>query len=137
MTPEIRRAALLVAAKATMIASLGCSGGRTPAPAAEPAPAAPPVSCAEHLGALATAKPDQLPASDPLHGRANVYGAFTDVDARGSARTLECCDEELTRDGSGAAHRWECCSALPESKADALMIACTPWGPPCPPELLA
>ncbi len=150
MSPEVRRAALLAAAKTTFIVSLGCSSNLRPSSPAAPsaAPEATPEStvtakvlpCGQHLDALATAQPEQLPASDPLHDRPGVYGAFTDIAARGSERTRECCSEELTRDDSGAAHRWACCSALSDANGNtpnAPGAACTPWGPPCPPELLA
>jgi hypothetical protein len=63
MTPEIRRAALRMAAKAALLTTLGCSGGApapaTPlahqgdAPASAPAPAP---SCATYLAGLPTAK---------------------------------------------------------------------------------
>lgn len=153
MSPEVRRAALLAAAKTTFIVSLGCSSNLQPSSPAAPPPAstassatpdapvaAPVLPCAQHLDGLATANPEQLPASDPLHDRLGVYGAFTDIAARNSERTRECCTEELTRDHGGAAHRWACCSALSDADGNTPSIqgsACTPWGPPCPPELLA
>ncbi len=136
MKPEIRRAALRAAAKAALVMTIGCSGGKgSPPPSSttpDPVPVAAGASCADHLGGLATAKPEALAADDPLRSRGEVYGAFADVAARQSARTQECCAEALERDGSSAAQRWECCSALP---ATAQAMACTPWGPPCPPQM--
>ena len=139
MTPEVRRAALRAAAKTAFVATLvGCSGASKPATEAPPSNAAPPaaaapVSCAAHLDGLATAKPKDLPASDPLHGRNDVFGAFTDVAARSAARTVECCKETLEKDGAQAKHRWECCSTFAINEQP---FACTPWGPPCPPEMV-
>lgn len=144
MSPEVRRAALRTAAKATFIVSVGCSNVPPPAAPAEPATApvtAPvtvtttaPATCGEYLDGLARVDHNGLAASDPLRERADVYGAFVDVTARSSERTQQCCLEELQRDSSGAAHRWACCSALaPQSNIGS---ACSPWGPPCPPELL-
>lgn len=135
MTTDVRRTALRAAAKCAIIVTLGC-GGRT-APA-QPEPDVPPVaepSCAEYLASLETV--DQVPEGDPLHGQLDVYGAFADVEARSSARTRECCTEQLVAGGSGAAQRWECCSALGDVPEGAEPSACTPWGPPCPPEMPA
>ncbi len=157
MSPEIRRAALLIAAKTTILTTIGCSNGLSPAPgpaptsdtptagspaaAAPTTPAATPAAtaqkpCAEHLDGLATIDTSKLPNNDPLHGDTTVFGAFADVAARNDPRTQECCREELTRDNSAAAHRWACCSALPEKDREGQAMACTPWGPPCPPPLL-
>ncbi len=143
MSPEVRRAALLAAAKTTFIVSLGCSSNVQPGasrPESVTPPAAPEVSCAEHLGGLAQTKMGEaLPASDPLHDKPGVYGAFTDIAARTSERTQQCCSEALT-DGNGeSAYRWACCSALIDQngqRPDDRFMACTPWGPPCPPALL-
>jgi hypothetical protein len=139
MRPEIRRAALRAAAKAALVMSIGCSSGPgSPAPSNTtttqgPQPAA--TSCAAHLDALAVVKPEELAADDPLHARMDVYGAFADRAARDSARTQACCEETMIADGSNAAHRWQCCSALASLPAGAEPSACTPWGPPCPPEM--
>jgi hypothetical protein len=35
------------------------------------------------------------------------------------------------KSGAGSKLRWECCSALASDPSG----ACTPWGPPCPPEM--
>ena len=78
----------------------------------------------------------ELPPGDPLHGKLDVYGAFADVGARTAPRTQACCTEELVKHGSGATARFECCSALGDLPAGARGSACTPWGPPCPPEML-
>lgn len=155
MSPEVRRAALLIAAKATIFTAIGCSGGLQPAagpaptsdpPAAAdkgaPAPAADVAAaesktCAQHLDGLVMVKnTSELPDNDPLRGDMTVYGAFADVAARSDPRTQECCREELKQDVAGAPHRWACCSALGDSDPEVAM-ACTPWGPPCPPALLA
>ena len=138
MTPEIRRAALRMAAKTALILSLnGCGGGAaTPPPVANATgdqPPAPAASCEQHLSSLAVVKRDALAPDDPLAKRNDVYGAFADIVARTSARTQQCCHEELDKQGARAAHRWACCSAL--GPTDGTGIACTPWGPPCPPEM--
>jgi hypothetical protein len=142
MTPEIRRAALRAAAKAALVVSLGslgalgCSGGARTAPSnttattPDPTPVAE-ATCDEYLAGLEVTK-GPLPDGDPLKDAPAVYAAFVDVAARAAARTQECCTEQLARDNAQAAQRFECCSAL-GTAADAM--ACTPWGPPCPPAM--
>jgi hypothetical protein len=93
-------------------------------------------SCVAHLDTLPKVKPNDLAANDPLKAKRGVYGAFANVKDREAARTQSCCGEEMTAFGSSAKHRWECCSALPALPADAEQSACTPWGPPCPPEMV-
>jgi hypothetical protein len=143
MTPEIRRAALRAAAKAALVVSVGCSGGAKTAPPPEnttgstgsAVAAAAPMSCADHLASLAKGAPESLPEGDPLRGKPGVYGeVYTDRAARESARTQECCTEEINNHGSQAQARWECCSAL-TAQTDKSTAACTPWGPPCPPAM--
>jgi hypothetical protein len=75
-----------------------------------------------------------LPDGDPLKGRHDQYGAFADPAARTAARTVACCTEVLAHDGTQADARWPCCSALAVTTGEQPM-ACTPWGPPCPPEM--
>jgi hypothetical protein len=67
-----------------------------------------------------------------MKGKVGVYGVFKDPAARTAAQTVSCCQEALGAQGASSKHRWECCSAL-DDKAD--RAACTPWGPPCPPEM--
>lgn len=144
MTPEIRRAALRAAAKTALVVSLGCSGSSkgpqptptnvAPAPATEPAKTEP--ACDEYLASLATVKSrEQLAEGDPLRDKPEVYAAFSDVALRESPKTKECCTAALVRDGAGAKQRFECCSALGDVPDGATPSACTPWGPPCPPEM--
>jgi hypothetical protein len=136
MTPEIRRAALRMAAKTALILSVGCGGSPPPAPVQNTTPAVPaPVveACEPYLGKLAVVKREELADDDPLRQRNDVYGAFADAVARQSARTQQCCQEELDAKRAQAAHRWACCSALPQGAQNG--AACTPWGPPCPPEM--
>ena len=139
MTPEIRRAALRMAAKTAFVASIGCSGGQAPRPTSNIAPAngSAVADCATYLGGLASVDMDgvhTLASTDPLHDKPGVYGAFVDLTVRGSARTHECCNEELAK-GAGAPHRWACCSAVDNVVPAGGGAACTPWGPPCPPEM--
>lgn len=144
MTPEIRRAAIRAAAKAALVAGLaGCGGDPKPAPAGpsnaattEPAAPAAAVDCTTLLAGLATVKQDELPDGDPAKTRPDVYGAvFADRARREAPETQQCCTEELTRSGAQSKLRWECCSALPQDGQ--VGIACTPWGPPCPPAMPA
>jgi hypothetical protein len=136
MSPETRRAALLAAAS-TLVTTLACSSPPTPNDPATPA-TDPPLSeraCAKHLASLAMAHPDELPDGDPLKTNdGSIYGAFTDVAARSDPKTQRCCEASLTRGGPHSDHRWACCSALPGLPA--VRMACTPWGPPCPPALV-
>lgn len=64
-----------------------------------------------------------------------------------------CCDEELSKHGSMTPYRWDCCAAYDETATlqtdeDGNVIpwsaptgmqkhgwACTPWGPPVPPQM--
>jgi hypothetical protein len=140
MTPEIRRVALRAAAKAALVVSLaGCSGGtRSPAPppANTTGRAADPITelaCPAYLDGLATTTREALAKDDPLKKQVGVYGAFADVAARGSAKTKDCCTQDLKANGSSSKHRWACCSALGKPHDNG--AACTPWGPPCPPEM--
>lgn len=140
MTPEIRKAALRIAAKTALVMTIGCSGGGSSTKATPPANtggsgATAVVACDAYLGGLATVEKDKLPAGDPLKERMDVYGnVFANVAERTAARTKECCTEELAAHSSSSKLRWECCSAL---DANSNAMACTPWGPPCPPEMPA
>lgn len=139
MRSETRRAALRAAAKVAIVVSLGCGPPRAePVVTRPPETTAEPAStptCAEHLAGLEVVSTDGLPEGDPLREEPNAYEAFVDVGARTDARTLECCTEGLVASGSGAPHRFACCSALGDVPEGADPTACTPWGPPCPPEL--
>ena len=138
MTPQTRRAALRMAAKAAMVLTVGCSGGQhaTPPPSNTATPTgSAPVACKPYLAGLAQSHVADLPADDPLHGKPDIYGAFTDIAARQSAQTQQCCADELNA-GVESAYRWACCSALGHAPPNHL-AACTPWGPPCPPEMPA
>ncbi len=144
MTPEIRRAALRMAAKAAMLGAIGCSAPAPHGPATTPAPgnAAPAptafASCDAYLGGLATYDLDvksRLATDDPLKKRSDVYGAFASVAERSAPRTHECCTAQLVAAGSQAKQRWACCSALDAVPAGAEPTACSPWGPPCPPAM--
>ena len=134
MTPEIRRAALRMAAKAALILSVGCGSSPPPAPVQNTTPATPvEEACEPYLGKLAVVQREDLAADDPLRQRNDVYGAFADAVARQSARTQQCCHEELDAKHAQAPHRWACCSAVAPGTEHG--TACTPWGPPCPPEM--
>lgn len=143
MTPEIRKAALRIAAKTALVVTMGCSGGGSSAKATPPTntggtASAVVVACDAHLGGLAKIQKDQLAADDPLKARMDVYGeVFANVGERTAPRTQECCTEELVKHGTGSKFRWECCSALADVPQGAEPSACTPWGPPCPPEMPA
>jgi len=63
-----------------------------------------------------------------------------------SAEVVACCDKELTDKGASSAHRWACCVAYDPATvnvdagespafANGHGMACTPWGPPCPPSM--
>lgn len=147
MTPEIRRKALRMAAKTAFVMSIGtsagiaggCSGGATSGPAPSNV-AVQPVEqpCPQYLDALEAVDMGDLPATDPLHGQLGYYGAFKDVAMRAAPHTQQCCKDELTTAGSSAKHRWACCSAIAkgEMPAEVRGSACTPWGPPVPPEMI-
>lgn len=68
-------------------------------------------------------------------------------------KVAACCDEELTKHGWTTAYRWDCCVAydenapletdkegnpIPWSAPTGMhkhVLACTPWGPPVPPQM--
>lgn len=144
MTPEIRRAAVRAAAKVALVATLGCSGGqRQPPQNTEPGPAVPRAApdCDEHLDKLEVVGLGKLADDDPLKN-ANAFEAFKDIAARTTPRTTECCTQQLVAHGSSAKQRFACCSALDAAgipggvPEGAEASACTPWGPPCPPEMV-
>jgi len=139
MTPEIRRRALLTAAKAAMAMSVGCAPEpphveSTPVASTDSAKRAAGESCDAYLGDLRVSKLDELTQAER---DAAMLEAFTDVPSRKSPRTLACCAEELGRDGAQAKRRFACCSALGTQVPAAVIHtgACTPWGPPWPPEM--
>jgi hypothetical protein len=139
MTPEIRRKALSTAAKAAMAMSLGCAPEpphvtSTPTATSDPAKPSAGESCDAYLAELRVLKFDDLTQAER---DASVLEAFADVPARKSPRTAACCAEELGRDGANAKRRFACCSALGNQVPAAVIHAgaCTPWGPPWPPEM--
>jgi hypothetical protein len=150
MTPPdketIRRAAVRMAAKTAALAlTVGCSGGGKSVPSnTDPGPGTGPAqnnaqtACTTHLGGLATAKPNELPDGDPYKGKPGIYGAFKDPAARALQQTISCCNDDLKAHGASSKHRWECCAVLESTPpADGDTSACTPWGPPCPPEMFS
>jgi hypothetical protein len=143
MTPQekatIRRAAVRMAAKTAAfvvtVGAIGCSGGGKAAPSnVDKTTGGTAGACEPYLAGLATAKPEALPEGDELKTKPGVYGAFQDPAARSAPQTLSCCNADLKAHGAASKHRWACCSAV-EGKPDAEVMACTPWGPPCPPEM--
>ncbi len=144
MTPEVRRKALATAAKTAMVMTFGCSpppphpeAATTTASAKAEAPAA---SCTAYLAGLQVVDFEKLAPDDPLRsdrekGR-GVYEAFADRAARSNPRTQQCCTEALTGKGAQAPQRFACCSVLDMAhQPPAIQMACTPWGPPWPPEM--
>jgi len=131
MTPEIRRAALRAAAKVALVTAVGCGSSTAPPSNVSTAP---PQTCTQYLDTLKQVQSrEELPADDPLRTKLAVYGAFADRTARESARTHECCTEEMKGNAQGK-HQWACCSALDNQVPEgAVAYGCTPWGPPCPP----
>lgn len=138
MTPEIRRAAIRAAAKAALITAIGCSGDPKPTTTmpsnVSTSPAVPEVKeCGALLGGLEKVAQDKLADDDPLKKSNFVYGqVFADRKARESAEVQKCCTEELDKNNASSKLRWECCAAV-----DGKGAACTPWGPPCPPAMIA
>lgn len=161
MDDRIRRAALRAAQKTAIIVSLsGCydmHGRPLPAPTADagapivadaaptadaptlvPDAGAPPLPCGELLPSLAITLPE------PVDG-AWAWGAhFTDERARLDATVGGCCMEleEAASVGAplvetGAPLAMACCDVI--TSAQMLVpfssLGCTPWGPPCPPEM--
>ncbi len=146
MTPEIRRAALRMAAKTALVVTVGC-GGQPVAPPHDLA-ASPAESCSAYLGALATVERTEVKADDPIRARIEdglaIYILFADATQRTAPRTLACCSDVLTVGPS--VQRGACCSAVDDGahhstgsyfggRTDAERAACAPWGPPCPPEM--
>jgi hypothetical protein len=53
-----------------------------------------------------------------------------------SVEVQTCCVELLEKSqGALAEHRWDCCANLPADAGQNINIACTPWGPPVPPQM--
>jgi hypothetical protein len=92
--------------------------------------------CVKHLATLPTVLADQLPAGDPLRGKVMI-AAFTRPADRAAPKTQQCCVETLVAYDAAAPFQSECCSAMTKPWPDAVRTACTPWGPPCPPEMPA
>ncbi len=162
MDERIRRAALRAAQKTAIIVSLsGCYAmhGRPLAPGADagaavsadaslagdtpPAPldaGPPPLPCADLLPSLAITLPE--PPGDSW-----AWGAhFTEERARLDPTVGGCCMEleEAASAGTplvetGAPLAMACCDVI--TSAQMLVpfssLGCTPWGPPCPPEMPA
>ena len=151
MTPEIRRAALRIAAKAALVATVGCGPADTIPIANTTPPIADAPSCPAYLGQLAqyTDREDyaKLAPDDPIVARLGkgleTYAIFADPHQRAAPRTQACCSEAL---GTSSTFRGACCSARDDGAphdhgayfggvTDEEKMACSPWGPPCPPEM--
>ena len=159
MDERIRRAALRAAMKTAIIVSLsGCydmhsrptrvpitDAGRVERDAAvavvvdaPTAPDVPPLACDEHLAMLAITNP--TPPDDRW-----AWGAqFTDEATRLDPLTGACCMElEVAADmgtldpSVGSPLRMACCDVVVNTQnlVSSSSLGCTPWGPPCPPEM--
>jgi hypothetical protein len=146
MSPEIRREALMAAARiACAVALVGCgpkSGAAVTPPTdgtpavAQPAPAADPGSC-EDTVAAAFAQPE-TPADDDDAGWEAHWAAQRAAlaEARDNAEVVACCEQEIESklDDPSGAWDWEhlraCCDVTGMEN-----VACTPWGPPTPPAM--
>lgn len=54
-----------------------------------------------------------------------------------SAEVSACCREVLLEHFCMAPHRWDCCANVDLGSSNNLHAACTPWGPPTPPSVVA
>ena len=66
-------------------------------------------------------------------------GQYPGVKQNVSAEVTSCCEKMLLEpdpQGTGA-HRWDCCANVDTKNNKDLMLACTPWGPPVPPKMIA
>ena len=62
-------------------------------------------------------------------------GGYPGKPVKTTAEVRQCCSDILVESGGTGAHRWDCC-ANHEAKDDPKIgVACTPWGPPCPPAM--
>ena len=158
MDDRIRRAALSAALKTAIVVSLtGCYGMHQRTPRAAPAtdggrplgdashvahadvpPDVPPLPCRDHLARLAITDP-----SEP--GGTWAWGAhFTDEAARLDPHTGACCLELDVAASAGTLDpsvesplAMACCDVITSAQmlVSFSSLGCTPWGPPCPPEM--
>jgi len=54
-----------------------------------------------------------------------------------SAEVTACCEKVLLDSQGMAPFRWDCCANVDKEKNQDIAIACTPWGPPVPPRMIA
>lgn len=151
MRHDVHAAALRAAAKvafSTLIiggcsspnASIGASEGELLSGETAPTTAEPPNS--ESADAATASDHDAAPKQDC---RAVLDVAFGDAGGEWGPNTdlrkdvKACCIEELETGTFHAPHRAPCCSSLDWGMQDglshAVMVACTPWGPPVPPPM--
>jgi hypothetical protein len=138
MREEILRAALEAAAKDTMSAVVlaGCSGEHTTSPTATaPTSAATTATTAAATSTSTSAPPPPQPdckdlVHDAFSGSNDPYpGAKKSV----SPEVARCCDKLLIATDGMMDNRWDCCAN--HSPSVNIGAACTPWGPPMPPEM--
>lgn len=138
---EARRRALLAAARVAFLATAGCTK-EVPASAPAPTtPATPATSVATGPGGC------QLPSSDSpteqetkccLSGAETVAknqaGMDNGPDPRAPASIVACCTHVvLFRDRERRSPHYDACCAV----LGTMSGACTPWGPPMPPRMIA
>jgi hypothetical protein len=87
--------------------------------------------CHEEAGA-----PPKLTCEQVVDAAFPTEGNDPGVKKAVSSEVQTCCVELLTKSqGMMESHRWDCCANVDQEGSSALMIACTPWGPPVPPAM--
>jgi len=130
MRSETHRAALRMASKLALSASvLACNAASTPItapPATESRPPSPPAP-----------PPEKLSCEKVIARAFPTEGKYPGEKQNVSAEVVSCCRETLLEHMGGAPHRWDCCANVDKTGDNQLHAACTPWGPPTPPAMFA
>jgi hypothetical protein len=147
MSPEIFRKALLATAKVACCAALVGCGSRPDTAAStgkgEPAPIVAPATKPDEPGkpaAPAPVTPEPAAKAGPTLQECGDHttAVFTTKKEKEGPLTKECCQkiaEHMDKTPEAGTASWkergECCELL-EWRGS---MACTPWGPPCPPPM--
>lgn len=129
MRRETHRAALRMASKLALSATvLGCNAASTPITAAPSTDSVPTAS--------ASAAPQKLSCDKVIDRAFPTEGKYPGEKQSVSAEVVSCCREVLLKHAGMAPHRWDCCANV-EKDSNEMHAACTPWGPPTPPSMIA
>ena len=123
-------AALRMASKVALSASvLACSAATT-----TPIGATPP---SETTATTSAPPPEKASCESVINQAFPTEGQYPGTKKDVSPEVVACCRESLLKHQGSAPHRWDCCAQFDKSTSNEIHAACTPWGPPTPPAMVA